>query len=1007
MSGRPQCPDCGGELTGPRGHCPRCLFRAGLEGESLSLGVGGDVGVTMTLGPSESSGGVSALETLAASIGTVPRVLLRDTDPGAEPPARPGTDTTPVPMDRASRLQLMGEIARGGMGAVLRGRDTDLGRELAVKVLLDRHRDDPDLVRRFVEEAQIAGQLQHPGIVPVYELGTFTDHRPYFSMKLVRGQTLAELLERRSSPAHDLPRFLVIFEAICQTMAYAHARGVIHRDLKPSNVMVGSFGEVQVMDWGLAKVLSRAGVVDDMSTDAARQEATIATARSGLDSSESLAGSVMGTPSYMAPEQARGEIALVDERADVFSLGSILCEILTGRPAFHGGDAAEILCKAAMGETAGARARLNACAADAELRDLAKVCLAPASADRPHDAGVVAGRVRAYLSGVQERLRQAELARVEERARRRLTMVASASVMLVTGVLVAGWAWVSHQSAARSALAARALRESVAEAHVFHAKALAAPADDLSEWNKALEAGRRAESSLDEGETDPAARERLRSFLRTLERHGRAAETRAAEMRADRQILDRLSESHVAFGEHYDRTRQDTLFTRAFREYGIDIKALDPAEAGRRIASRAIAHQLVAWIDEWIYNQRDMGDQPGVSRLMRVAAAADPDPWRANARSALATGSLAALQQLADSIDLDAVPAVSAKQLALGLGKLGDMARAVSLLRTLRHRYPRDYWINVDLANHLMNQNPTPLVDVIRFATVAVSIQPKSPSSYDPLVVALVGLDRVDDAVAEYRDLIRHHPRGSPARNVMGILLAMQGKPDEAIEQWQEAIRLDPTNINARRNLVSMFVETGKLTQARVEVRALVELNPEDSAVQYQAAILQLTINPDGDVYRKVASAILSRFGGTDDQWVASQAARAGSLVPGVTDHHEKLVALAEKSLAHAPREGWRMYVLGLALYRAGRYEGAIRKLSESREVDPNWHATALNWPLLAMANYRLGHADEALRWLVQAEQTNTAAFETWWDKLELKVTIREAQVLVRGSNLPNDVFAR
>src|SRR5262249_53287728 len=154
----------------------------------------------------------------------------------------------------AGRLQLHGEIARGGMGAVLKGRDADLGRELAVKVLLERHRDDPELVRRFVEEAQIAGQLQHPGIVPVYELGAFADRRPFFTMKLVKGRTVAEILRDRPGPAHDLPRLLTTFLQVTQTVAYAHARGVIHRDLKPSNVMVGSFGEVQVMDWGLAKV---------------------------------------------------------------------------------------------------------------------------------------------------------------------------------------------------------------------------------------------------------------------------------------------------------------------------------------------------------------------------------------------------------------------------------------------------------------------------------------------------------------------------------------------------------------------------------------------------------------------------------------------------------------------------------------------------------------------------------------------------------------------------------
>ena len=125
-----------------------------------------------------------------------------------------------------------------------------------------QHRDEPDLIRRFVEEAQIGGQLQHPGVVPVYELGSLADRRPFFAMKLVKGQTLAALLAGRASPADDLPRFLAIFEAVCQTVAYAHARGVIHRDLKPSNVMVGSFGEVQVMDWGLAKVLPRDGAAD-------------------------------------------------------------------------------------------------------------------------------------------------------------------------------------------------------------------------------------------------------------------------------------------------------------------------------------------------------------------------------------------------------------------------------------------------------------------------------------------------------------------------------------------------------------------------------------------------------------------------------------------------------------------------------------------------------------------------------------------------------------------------
>src|SRR5262249_41476476 len=151
------------------------------------------------------------------------------------PVARPSSPEVPSPDARPARLQLFGEIARGGMGAILKARDPDLGRELAVKVLLEVHRDNPELVRRFIEEAQIGGQLQHPGIVPIYELGAFPDRRPFFAMKFVKGRTLAARLEERPDPSGDLPKFLVIFEAVCQTVAYAHARGVIHRDLKPSN----------------------------------------------------------------------------------------------------------------------------------------------------------------------------------------------------------------------------------------------------------------------------------------------------------------------------------------------------------------------------------------------------------------------------------------------------------------------------------------------------------------------------------------------------------------------------------------------------------------------------------------------------------------------------------------------------------------------------------------------------------------------------------------------------
>jgi serine/threonine-protein kinase len=280
-------------------------------------------------------------------------------------------------------------------------------------------------------------------------------------------------------------------------MAYAHARGVIHRDLKPSNIMVGSFGEVQVMDWGLAKVLPEGGIADETGTQPAR-ETVIMTVRSGPagSGSESQAGSVLGTPSYMAPEQARGEIDRVDERADVFGLGAILCEVLTGQPPFLGASREEIRAMAARGDLADALARLEACGAEAELIVLAHDCLAAEPARRPRGAGHVARKITAYLAGLQERLRAAELARAAEQARaeeaqataaaaeararaerraRRLTAALAAAVLGLVVLGGGGAAYLARLRAERAVQLNRALGE--AEGLYLEAKRAG---DDLS-----------------------------------------------------------------------------------------------------------------------------------------------------------------------------------------------------------------------------------------------------------------------------------------------------------------------------------------------------------------------------------------------------------------------------------------------------------------------------------------------------------------------------------------------
>jgi serine/threonine-protein kinase len=273
------------------------------------------------------------------------------------------------------------------MGSVLSGRDPDLGRDVAVKVLLAAHQSKPAYRQRFLDEARITALLQHPGTIPVYELGVLLDGRPFFVMEFINGQTLDSQLAARKHPADDLPRFLQVFERVCQTIAYAHSLGVIHRDLKPLNVMVAPFGVVKVMDWGVAKVLAEGGG----EPGAAAEEETPDPA------ADTKFGSVLGTPAYMAPEQAHGDTALLDRRTDVFGLGGILCAILTGQPPYTGKRTRYVYARASRADLGDAFARLDASPAARELVALAKACLAADPLARPRDAGYVAAALTAYF----------------------------------------------------------------------------------------------------------------------------------------------------------------------------------------------------------------------------------------------------------------------------------------------------------------------------------------------------------------------------------------------------------------------------------------------------------------------------------------------------------------------------------------------------------------------------------------------------------------------------------
>ncbi len=406
---------------------------------------------------------------------------------GVAPPTTlepPGPETSKdISVARSlGRYSLGGTLGRGGMGVVLEALDTELRRPVAVKTLRDPDGAGRGQLARFVAEARISGQLDHPNIVPVHDLGISADGELFFVMKLVRGRSLRHILDELRSgepealaawPAH---RLLTAFLQVCQAVAYAHGRGVVHRDLKPDNIMLGAYGEVVVMDWGIARVLN--GEPELVDREAAAGEVAV---------SRTMDGAIIGTPGWMSPEQARGWLDRVDRTSDVWSLGAVLYSMLTFRPPFEDKNPLRLLYAAAKGSPEDPRERAPEFGIDPALAALCLRALAVDQADRPADAGILADEVEAFLAG--------SLARAESTRRWRLGGVAAvvlAGLALGTAALLFGLhdraqtaeeaAVTLAEEAERDSLMASALRAEVegrpAEAAALHRAVRSLPLGD-------------------------------------------------------------------------------------------------------------------------------------------------------------------------------------------------------------------------------------------------------------------------------------------------------------------------------------------------------------------------------------------------------------------------------------------------------------------------------------------------------------------------------------------------
>lgn len=863
----------------------------------------------------------------ADAIGTTDHVRGSASTAGSHP----GSNTAVGDLPAVPGYRVLREIARGGMGRVLAALDLALDRDVALKVLLPGTNAD-----RFVREAKITARLPHPGIPPVHALGTLGDGSPFLAMKLIAGQTLAD--EMKSA---DRPRLLQAFTQVCQAVGFAHSRGVVHRDLKPANIMVGAFGEVQVMDWGLAKDLTGRAVVDEPRSSSAQ---TLPSVGAGPDrttdygaagessDARTQAGQVLGTPAYMAPEQARGEAS--DARADVFALGGILCAILTGQPPFGGNSIPEVIRRAGAAALAEAHARLDACGADAELVALCRGCLSPRRRDRPADGQAVADRLTAYIEGVQKKLRKAELAEVEAKAkaveeakRRRLTLALAGTVLVAVTVGGGYWLWVKNEREARQAQVAGDVNDALNKATALRERAKSTSRGGAELFAQAREQAQRALALVENGPADAALKEQVRRLQADLDQEEKGRKLIAAVDEARLTQAETLSENRFAL------ERAVPKFREALLAYGLPPGQGDPAAVAELIrqSPAAVREAIVAALDEWedtASNPVFELSEPHRPWLRAVLEAAEPDDaWSRRVRAACQetdTGKRqGALEALAKSADVERLPALALNRLS---GRLHPL-RAAELLRRAQRQYPSDFWINHDLGVALGRVTPPEWDEAVRFLTAAVALRPDSPGAHYDLGFALRRKGQMDEAIACYRKAIEIDPKYAAAHVGQGIALHNTGKVQEAIASFRMAIEIDPKDIYAHNNLGFSLHAKGEVDEAITCYRNAIEIDPRYAKAHYNLGCA------------------LAAKGRVDDA-----------------------IASFRKATEFDPGDANAQTNLGLGLHRRGRLDEAIacfRKVVELNPKYPNAHDN------LSLALLGKGQLDEAIVCLGKAIELN------------------------------------
>jgi serine/threonine protein kinase/Flp pilus assembly protein TadD len=800
--------------------------------------------------------------------------------------------------------RLMELIGEGGMGVVfVAEQHHPVRRKVALK-LIKPGMDTREVVARFEAERQALALMDHPNIAKVFDAGVTDQGHPFFVMELVRGIPVTQYCDRARLGVRDR---LHLFVQVCQAVQHAHQKGVIHRDLKPSNVLVAEHDGTRVakvIDFGVAKAMGQQLTEKTIYTQVLQ---------------------VVGSPLYMSPEQAGLSGLDVDTRSDIYSLGVLLYELLTGTTPFDKerfrtaeyDQVRQILreeeppkpstrlstlgtAAATVSANRGCEPRKLSTLVRGELDWLIMKALEKDRNRRYATANALAADVERYLAG------EAVLAvppsvgyRLRKFARRNKRALASATLLVGTLlVLVGGLAWVVSDRAARRA------RVDFEVGEFLHR------ADSLYADNQLPEAVEEAQKARDVLGTAGGAREELQRRVRE----------RLTELETATKLEEILLDEWVGPG---GRDQAYTEYARVFQEHGIDVSTLSTEEAAARIATSAIKLDLVLALDRWASalrtDSREL-DPAQWHRLQAISRAADPDPWRLRYNAAAEAEDVKVLRELADGADTGRLRTRVLAALGTSLRAAGDAEASVAFLRKVQRQYPADYSINASLAWSLRNLKPQKWDEAIAYRRIAVAVRPQSATANWYLGHSLHTVGQLDEAMAYYQTVITLDPGHAPAHFSLANILRIGGKPEEAMVHFRKAVELLPTDPNPLNGLAWELL-TSTDPKLRDPARAV-------------------------DLAKKVVDLSVKQADDRD--------------APG------------------RDRLGNYWNTLGVAHYRAGNVDEALSALKRSLEIaeggefrayDEDDRYVCEDWLFLAMANWKRGRKDEAHTWYDRAAE--------------------------------------